>query len=79
MNSPRHTAEGWTGYQIRLRRSCLDRFVGDLDSDELWRALGVTVHCLVTELCLSDADFGARVAAELIKVSSAPSDWPADV
>ena len=53
--------------------------VGDLDSDELWRALGVTVHCLVTELCLSDADFGARVAAELIKVSSAPSDWPADV
>ena len=41
--------------------------------------LGITVHCRVTELELAEADFGTRVAAEIIKVSSAPNDSSADV
>ncbi len=57
----------------------VESLVQELDSDELWRALGVTVHGLVAEIKLLDTDFVARIAAELTAISSKPFDYSAGV
>ena len=54
-----------------------ESLVRELDPDELWRALGVTVHGLVTEIKLSDADFGERIAADLTELSRKPEGYSA--
>ncbi|MDQ2843085.1 MAG: nucleotidyltransferase domain-containing protein [Acidobacteriota bacterium] len=56
-----------------LTAPLLQSLVRELDSDELWRALGVTVHGLATETSLSDPVFGARIAAELSEIASRPA------
>ena len=53
--------------------------VRELNADELWRALGVTMHGLTTEISLSDADFGARITADLSEISSKPANNSASV
>jgi hypothetical protein len=50
----------------------VESLVPELDSDELWRALSVTVRGLLAEVDLSDEDFGTRIAASLTEVSSKP-------
>jgi hypothetical protein len=52
----------------------VESLVRELNADELWRPLEVTVHGLITEINLSDADFGARIAAGLTEISSKPVD-----
>ena len=47
----------------------LESFVRTLDLSELWRALGVVVRGLIVEVNHSDAEFSARIAANLIEIS----------
>lgn len=44
--------------------------VRELDARELWRAVEVVVDGLVTEVNYSDADFGARITADLNRISN---------
>ncbi len=50
----------------------LTSLVRELDPDELWRALGVVVQGLVTEVNGVDGQFGIRVAPELSELSVQP-------
>jgi hypothetical protein len=50
----------------------VESLVRKLDPDELWRTLSVAVHALLSEINLSNADFGARIAADLIELSGKP-------
>jgi hypothetical protein len=50
----------------------LGSLVRELQSDELWRALGVAVQSLVAEVDSADGHFDERILADLIELSAKP-------
>jgi hypothetical protein len=57
-----------------VKAQLIGSLVQELNSDQLWRALGVTVRCFINEINRSDVDFGARITADLTELSSNPSE-----
>ncbi len=55
-----------------ITRQLLRSLVRELDPDELWRALGIVVQSLVTEVNGADGQLGKRVAAELTELAVKP-------
>ncbi len=55
-----------------ITRQLLGSLVRELYPDELWRALGVVVQSLVTEVNGADSQLGMRVSAELAELSVKP-------
>jgi hypothetical protein len=57
-----------------VKAQLVGSLVQELNSDQLWRALDVTMRSFINEINLLDVDFDARITADLTELFSNPSD-----